>query len=113
MNVDVEDMNKEELDELEKKLAARREDLTKKMNTKGMSGLIESLLGDSTPADYDFPEAGNWVGTSLLPPALIALKKSASGFIAKTHRGDTFAIVVEEIVEADNLALIEKASDDK
>lgn len=112
MDVDVEDMNKEELDVLERKVAARREDLTKKMNTKGMSDLIECLLEEATPADYDHPEVGDWVGTSLIPAGLIALKKDAAGFVAKTHRGDTFVVVIEEITETGNLSMIERENGD-
>ena len=97
--MDVQDMTAKQLDNLESQIAEQRKQLETTMDVDGLAEFIDYALGDATPADYDHPEAGEFVVCSPLPAGTIPLKEGARGMYLKTERGNRFIVVVEAAPE--------------
>jgi hypothetical protein len=97
--MDVENMTIKQLDNLEAQITLQREQLSNTMDADGLSELINYVLGDANPADFDHPEAGEFVTSYELPKGTIPLKEGARGMYVKTERGDRFIVIVEAAPE--------------
>lgn len=98
----VEGMNAKDLDALETQIVEQRKQLETTMDVAGLAELINYALGDATPADFDHPEAGEYVTSSDLPKGTIPLKEGARGMYVETERGDRFIVVVEAAPKKEN-----------